>query len=294
MKKTWFIYLASLLFIFSCCGQETKKKSRTSLKNSPDQAERIDLINPEGNHIYTRINPPPGYKRTTFNENSFARYLRTLPLKAHDSPVRFYDGTVKSNTSVHVAVVDKKTGDKNLHQCADAVIRLRAEYLWEQKKYDQIHFNFTNGFRVDYIRWMSGNRVKVDGNKTYWIHENEYSDTYEVFWKYLETIFMYAGTLSLSKELVPIKIEDLGIGDVFIQGGSPGHAVIIVDLAENPDTNEKAFLLAQSYMPAQEIHILNNPLNTKISPWFSVNFGEKLVTPEWTFEKNNLKRFTNN
>ena len=57
------------------------------------------------------------------------------------------------------------------------------------------------------------------------------------------------------------------IGDVFIKGGSPGHAVTIVDIAINPKTNKKVFLLAQSYMPAQEIKILKNPNNSELSPW---------------------------
>ena len=49
------------------------------------------------------------------------------------------------------------------------------------------------------------------------------------------------------------------IGDVLIQGGSPGHAVIVVDMAENPATGEKLYLLAQSYMPAQDIQSAGEP-----------------------------------
>ena len=48
-------------------------------------------------------------------------------------------------------------------------------------------------------------------------------------------------------------VTSMQIGDVLIQGGSPGHAVIVVDMAENPATGEKLYLLAQSYMPAQDI-----------------------------------------
>ena len=56
-------------------------------------------------------------------------------------------------------------------------------------------------------------------------------------------------------------VEDIEIGDVFIQTGNPyGHAIIIVDVAINKN-KEKIFMLAQSYMPAQEIHILKNPNN---------------------------------
>ena len=38
----------------------------------------------------------------------------------------------------------------------------------------------------------------------------------------------------------------------------PGHVVLIVDMAEN-DKGEKIFMLAQSYMPAQQTQILINP-----------------------------------
>ena len=196
-----------------------------------------------------------------------------------------------SKTKQDSSLLDMEIGNKDLHQCADAVMRLRAEYLWNYKRYNDIHFNFTNGFRVDYSKWMEGKRMVVKGNKTYWVDKVAPSNTYQDFWEYMELIFNYAGTLSLSKELLPVDIGDMKIGDVFIWGGSPGHAVLVIDIAENSDTKEKTFLLAQSYMPAQDIHILKNPSNNDLSPWFSINFGETLNTPEWPFDINSLKRF---
>ena len=51
-------------------------------------------------------------------------------------------------------------------------------------------------------------------------------------------------------------------------------------------------MLAQSYMPAQDIHILQNFENEEISPWYSVKELEfNFRTPEWTFSINQLKRF---
>jgi len=102
---------------------------------------------------------------------------------------------------------------------------------------------------------------------------------------------MYAGTLSLSRELNSIRVQKIQIGDVFIKGGSPGHAVIVVDMAMNSSTGEKLFLLAQSYMPAQEIQMLTNPMNESLSPWYSTKNLDYLQTPEWKFEVNQLMRF---
>ena len=50
-------------------------------------------------------------------------------------------------------------------------------------------------------------------------------------------------------------IKDIEIGDVFIQGGSPGHAVIIVDTAVNKKTGERIMMLVQSYMPVSYTHL---------------------------------------
>ena len=130
-----------------------------------------------------------------------SKHLRHLPLKPPGSPVLLYDGREKGNQSAHAAVVDLPIGKKDLHQCADAVIRLRAEYLWRSGRYADIHFNLTNGFRVDYARWRRGERVKVVGNETSWIQNAPASNTYATFWQYLEFVFTYAGTLSLSREL---------------------------------------------------------------------------------------------
>ena len=295
MKKTAYI-IFFIALLLQACGQNTNQ-TQTSNQDTLSESKtdtinnKVQIINPDGETIETRINPPEGFQRIATAENSFAKYLRQLPLKPHDSQVLYYNGSPKPNYNVYDAVVNLKIGKRDLHQCADAVMRLRAEYLWRQKQYDKIHFNFTNGFRVDYSEWMKGKRIVVKGNKTYWTQSGTPSNTYQDFWKYMEIIFSYAGTLSLEKELKPVEINNMKIGDIFILGGSPGHAIIVVDMAINPKTKEKIFLLAQSYMPAQEIQILVNPNNNKLSPWYSVNFGEILNTPEWKFHKTDLKRF---
>jgi len=287
-------YIQSLLIItllFSCQNIDNQSVSTNSneIKTTVFNSKK-PLINPEGKTIESRFSTPENFKRKESEANSFADYLRKLPLKPDGSKVLFHNGISKPNHGVYDAVVNLPIGEKNLHQCADAIMRLRAEYLWNHRKFDKIHFNFTNGWRVDYSKWIDGYRVKVEGNKTSWVKRSEPSNSYNSFWKYLEIIFTYAGTLSLSKELKSIEVSEIQIGDVFIQGGSPGHAVIVVDMAEN-NAGEKVFLLAQSYMPAQEIQILKNPNDEDMSPWYSEKIWEQLETPQWTFYKNDLKRF---
>lgn len=262
----------------------------TSNDNAPSSANPSLVKTIDGDDLSTRISTPKGYNRVSLNADSWGDYLRHLPLKPDGAEVHTYDGRVKPAGEVYCAVVNIDVGKKDLQQCADAVMRLRAEYLWAQKRYTDIHFNLTNGFKMDYDTWSKGNRLVVSGNKTSWKKSAEASSSYTNFRKYLDVVFTYAGTLSLSKELKTKKLSTLSVGDVFIHGGSPGHAVTVVDVAQN-DKGKTIFLLAQSYMPAQDIQILQNPNSKTLSPWYEVGEGDRLYTPEWTFEWPDLKSF---
>lgn len=273
--------------MFIICSHQ--KSSNNLVPNIPSESE--DHINPEGKTIIDRILVPEDFERISLDENSFGYYLRNLPLKPHGTDVYLYDGQVKEN-KVHAAVIDLDVGYRDLQQCADAVIRLRSEYLYAHKLYGLIHFNFTNGFRADYAKWAIGYRIDVKGNQVKWVHTAETSYEYGIFRQYLDVIFTYAGTYSLAQELVKIQCRDVQPGDVFIRGGSPGHAVIVMDVAVNQSTGQRIFLLAQSYMPAQDIHILMNPSDIDLSPWFEVKPDDKTIsTPEWDFNVYELKRF---
>lgn len=258
---------------------------------STNTVKEVSLLNVQGSTITERFEVPESFTRLEVKEGSFGEYLRNLTLKPHGSKVYYYNGEPKPH-NIYEAVIDMDIGKKNLQQCADAVIRLRAEYLYKHKKYGEIHINFTNGFKADFGKWIKGYRIIVKRNDVSWKKLYEPSSDYKVFRQYLEKVFIYAGTLSLAKELKHVDLTDMRIGDVFIQGGSPGHCVIVVDMAINDKTGEKLFMLAQSYMPAQDIHILKNQNNNIISPWYSLqDIKDDLVTPQWTFKDNDLKRF---
>ena len=248
-------------------------------------------IDPAGMTVEARFAPPAGFAREPVAAGSFASFLRSLPLKAHGEPVRLYDGRIKANAGVYAAVVDLRIGRRDLHQCADAVMRLRAEYLFAQRRFDDIRFRFASGFRAEYSRWRRGERIAVSGNSARWVAGGERGDGRRSFWLYLETVFAYAGTASLARELAPASAGPPGSGDIFIQPGHPGHAVIVVDTAVDRASGRRIFLLAQSYMPAQEIQILENPGDPRLSPWYAAAFGATLLTPEWTFRATDRMRF---
>ena len=93
----------------------------------------------------------------------------------------------------------------------------------------------------------------------------------------------YAGSASLEKEMIHVSPGQVTAGDVLIQGGFPGHAIIILDMAENHN-GDRLMLLGQSFMPSQEFHLLKNLADQKISPWFRVRDQGVLKTPEWLFD----------
>jgi hypothetical protein len=170
-------------------------------------------------------------------------------------------------------------------------MRLRAEYLFASNQRDKIHFNFTNGFRADYSRWRDGYRIAVKGNSASWYKAATRDTSHRVFRAYIDFVFNYAGTMSLSKELKTVSYTDMLPGDVFIHGGSPGHAVIVIDMAVNK-SGQKMYMLAQSYMPAQETQVLCNNNNPAISPWYELKANDRVIlTPEWQFSSAELKRF---
>ncbi len=239
--------------------------------------------------IAGRFDPPPGFHPVEVAPGSFGAWLRALPLKAAGAPVRLYNGSLKRRQDVHVAVIDMSVGDRDLQQCADAIMRLRAEFLFAAGRQDEIAFRFTSGFLAEWERWRGGERIAVEGDRCRWVRRAEADASHAELLHFLTIVFTYAGTRSLENQLKPAD-GDLAIGDVFIEGGSPGHAVIVVDAARDA-LGRTAFLLAQSYMPAQEIHVLRNLDDPDRSPWFLRDEGDELRTPEWTFDRSQRRRF---
>lgn len=254
------------------------------------EIEEEYTINEAGMTVQDRYPAPQGYVKAEVPANSFGEFLRNQELKPYGEKVLFYDETEKASQGIYDSAFVVDIGNRDLHQCADAIMLLRAEYLYQKESYDEISFHFVSGFNAEYKKWKEGYRINVDEGGVSYYPATEPSTDYESFRKYMDMVMAYAGTPSLEKELNSVAIDDMEVGDVFIIGGSPGHAVVVVDMAINPG-GEKMFLLAQSYMPAQQTQILVNPMDNVLSPWYSLKGKEELITPEWDFELSHLKRF---
>lgn len=248
----------AIIFILTSCngGSAQKATAKQDTPNLPAIASAATV---------GTIPLPESFARIAQQENTFAAWLREIKLKK-DNTVYLFDGRVKANQDAQFAVLDISVGDKNLQQCADAIMRLRAEYFFSRKEFTKIGFKDNNGV----------------------LYQFDAPYTRQRFMTYLEKVFGMCGTASLSKQLLPVAIKKMQVGDVLIRGGFPGHAVIVVDMAENA-TGKKIFLLAQSYMPAQDIHILKNVNSGLPSPWYTLLESKNIFTPEYHFTNHQLK-----
>lgn len=278
MKKIFLLFII-LLLLCGCSGGEPETKM---VENS--------IIVAEGATLETRFSEPKGYKRVSAETDSLTAFLRRYQLKNDGEPVLLYNGREKRNQSAHAAVFKLPLEDADLQQCADSVMRVFAEYYWHSGQHDKIAFHYTNGFLCEYSKWKKGYRIVISQNDVSWEKSAEYDDSYESFIEYMRVVFSYAGTASMeSYESEEVKLQELDVGDVILKGGSPGHVVMVVDVCENADGN-KAFLLAQGYMPAQEFHVIKNPAHQN-DPWYyEVEMTFPLKTAEYTFESENMIR----
>lgn len=284
----------AILFLFLNCEKSKDKKSPI-LDETPNgniETKSSTKINEVKNTIKERFPALEGFEYVNEKPNSFGAYIESFPLKKYGSPILKYDGSEIATQNLHEAVFDIDTGTKDLQQCADAIIRLRAEYLFKNKTFNEIKFHFTSGHLMTWNDFKNGTRAFVNGNSVQFRKTATFDDSYENFRKYLDLIFNYAGTISLNKETQPIlKTSDLKTGDILINAGSPGHVVFIAGVSENKK-GEKLFLLAEGFTPAQSIHLLKNPFNPKISPWYELDVDSREIkTARYYFSPSNFRRF---
>ncbi|MCB1166928.1 MAG: DUF4846 domain-containing protein [Leptospiraceae bacterium] len=242
------------------------------------------------------IATPSGFERIEAPPGSFSYFMRNLAL-LEDNRVHLYDGRLKRNQSAQYRVVDLDVGNRDLQQCADAIIRIRAEYFFKTNQKSRIVFHFTSGDQSSYEQWARGYRPIISGSKVSFVRRASVSHSYENFKSYLWNLFTYAGTISLRMD--SLSVQKPQIGDFFLQSGSPGHAVLILDAAKRQSDGKLIYLLGQSYMPAQQFHVLRNPSSDAFAPsndsnegvWYSLDATVPLETPEWTFPAGSLRRW---
>lgn len=287
MKKGLLIILA-LIAVLLLAFQ--LKPIKQVIETSIAVIETPSLINKDSLTIITRVNVPNSYKRVEYPEGSFEDYLRNYKLKPFGSKIINYDDSEYFWQRGHIGILEIPVPNNGLQQCADALIRVRSEYLWETNRKNEIGFNFTSGHYCSWTKYSEGYRPKINGNKVSFHKTASANSSKDNFYKYLNLIYMYSGTLSLYNELKSIKAQDLKIGDMLIKGGSPGHIVMIGDEVVNAK-GEKLFLLFQGNTPAQSVHLVKNLEDSNISPWYQLEDDAVIPVSNYIFGNSKFVRF---
>lgn len=231
--------------------------------------------------------PPAGFVRTPAAHGTFPAWLRARTVTR--GPVLSWRGDVvlPADDPRLAAIVTLDLIGDDLQQCADTAIRLHAEWLWDTGRADEAAYAFTSGHLSRWTAWKEGYRPQISGNKVSFVKTAAPRSDRASWRGWLATVFTYAGTRSLDATLHAVAQQDVQAGDVFVQGGGPGHAVIVLDLAADA-AGRRVALLGQGFMPAQSLQVLRDADG---DAWFSLEEPE-VATPFWApFTWEDLRRF---
>lgn len=238
-----------------------------------------------------RFPPPPGFSRVTLAPPGFGAFLRTLPLAAKGTPVVSYRGDeIRAEDHPNVAaVVAIDIGKADLQQCADAILRLHAEWRWSHGHRDHA-YRTASGTKLVFPRYVAGERVRVDGNRIQLVPTAKPAEpTHALFRTWLDDVFGWTNTGALARDGERVALGSLRPGDFFVLTGVPfGHTVLVLDMAQDA-TGRRAVLLGQSFVPAQNVHVIRPGPS---SAWFVLDEAAgALTTPFWEpFPFDSLRR----
>ncbi len=287
MKKTALIVLT--IVTLSLLVYQLKSNPVKQFVNAITKTD--NNLNKDSLTIASRVKPPKGFTRVNYPKGSFEDYLRHYKLKPFSSKIINYDHSEYYWQKGHIGILDITVPENGLQQCADALIRIRSEYLWDANRKDEIGFNFTSGHYCSWIQYANGYRPLIKGNQVSFSKTSSVNHSKENFYKYLNLIFMYSGTLSLYNELESItNVEDLKLGDLLILGGSPGHVVMLADQVIN-DSGDKLYLLIQGNTPAQSVQLVKNLEDPSLSPWYNLQMDAGIPVSNFTFSNSKFVRF---
>ncbi len=219
--------------------------------------------------VRQRFEPPAGFTRMVVPDNGFAAWLRQLPLKESGNPVLDFRGKTfkQGNDTTVAAVADMNIKGRRLEQCMDVLLRFYAEYLIETGKQDSICFPLPDGLTLSWQQWRAGLRPHFKGLHFQLRQSAAAGSSTKSFRRYLDTIFSYSGSQTFYHYYPQIPLKDIRSGDFIVRKEGKGHAVLIVDVAQNA-RGEKAALVGQGDTPACQFYLLKGKNG---SAWFPLN-----------------------
>lgn len=250
--------------------------------------ERYVWLEPQRNlgqltTLRRRFEAPAGFERVEVEPGSYQAYLRGLPLRTDRTRTRLYNGDPVRMPSA--AIIPLELGPRDLHQCADSVIRLHGEWLWASGQAEQASYHYTSGDLAAWEDWRRGRPLEVRGGQVRQVERAPAPNTWRAYRRWLDEIFRYASTRSMHRDAERVTDpEELRAGDFFLMAGNPGHVIVLLDVATHPD-GRRAALIGQGYIPAREVHVIGVRAREDVLDrvWFVLPEGpdDEIDTPTW-------------
>lgn len=246
----------------------------------PSTADSADYPWPRTARSYrslaSRFPPPRGAECVPLTAGSWGDWLRGLPMLPPGAPVRFAEGqplpALRLPWVAGVADLDVRR-----HQeCADTIFRLRLEFLRQAGRERELVVPTGGGDPLSWARWQQGFRLRLVGDRLRLVRDAAPDASRASFDRYLASVFLWCGTYSLEEMSRPVPPAQLAVGDILVRPGSPGHAVLIADLARTPNGRLHALIL-QGHMPAQSAQISRASLR---GAWYPLDFARPLDLPD--------------
>lgn len=261
-KSSWLIAAVLVVVLLVVGG---KMYWRTWNTTNPWQAKRVG-----------EIPTLRGFTRVEAAEGSYAAYLRAIPLKEKGAKLHLYSDVVAKNQFLAAAIVDQPLLNK-YEQCADVAIRLWAEYLWQNGRYDEMCFTDVRDSMLCY----HCDTVPADS-------------LHACFEAFLTEVYKWCNTASLFQETAPRQFIDVQAGDILVHPAEPGeaygHAIVVVDVAKD-SKGRVAILCLEGNTPAREKHIVRNKWLWR-DPWFVIDKNDtKIKFIKSRFKQGQLRHY---
>jgi hypothetical protein len=219
--------------------------------------------------------PDPQYKRVQLDPDSFGSWLRRLSLKPAGSPVLDYRSRIykTAEDSVVGAVVAMDISGRRMEQCMDVLVRLYAEYLWQQSQAIRLKLPLPGRYWLAWQDWAAGLRPRYRGTHVSLI-QNSTSDHSEANYRaYLREVYAASATQQFYYSYQSLDREMAQPGDFIVKKGRKRHAVMIVDIARNPEGEEIA-LIGHGDTPACQFFLLRY---SEDNLWFPLGNGKNVL-----------------
>ncbi len=260
--------IAAAFLLLAACGRQEAPAEKHYYFSKSENGVPLSSLYPA----------PPATSRLETEEGSFADWLAGLPVDTSHTVLHYYTGDVALQQNGHAGIIDIPVKN-NVQDSRKLIMRIYAEYLYQQGRYDDLQFSNAKGEVINPRIWFSG---KYPGQP----FRFPYSD----FRKYLNETLGAASWKMWMQQLKKISRFEARAGDIVYQKSGGSHAMLIAAAAEGRN-GQRYLLFVEGATPPAEMHVVANNEVPALGPWYPMLEGTPVRTPYWVFNDKNFYRF---